>query len=94
MSGAFKFQNINIKVDVYGGADIKIVIEEMVKCATHLRMDVWADLNGIHTLARPDDNPDELHGIWNHVLLSKSAYRYASTGGFSAQRVQPKEAKP
>ena len=59
-----ELKTLNLTIDVYGGSDIHEAIKELVAMARHLRCGIWADLNGVKTLARPSDDAEELYEVW------------------------------
>lgn len=71
--------DVYLDVKVYGGADIAKVCRDMIELADRLGITIWADLNGIRTLARPGDDPAALWKAWQEAGQSKNAYPRAST---------------
>jgi len=71
--------DLYVDVKAYGGSHIHQVIRQMVALATRINVDVWCDLNGVRTLARPFDDWEKLIVAWEAELDSKRAYKHAST---------------
>jgi len=68
--------DLYIDVQVYGGSHIPDVIRQMVELANRLQISVWAELNGVRTLARPGDDPAAIIASWDEALTSN--YKIAS----------------
>lgn len=63
-----------IDVKVYGGSDIPKAINQMVLLANRIGLTVWADLNGVRTLARPMDDPQMITLDWHEALKNKRSH--------------------
>lgn len=72
-------ENLSIEVKVDGGADITAVCREAVSLANHMRLPVWFDFNGVHTLARVGDDPDKVEEAWRKELASSRSIKVAAT---------------
>lgn len=73
-----EFSTLYIEVTIYGGCQIKNALTEMVAMARHLRCGVWADVNNIRTLARPNDDPADLIEAYDRAL--ENHHSHAATG--------------
>ncbi len=72
--------SLKIDIGVYGGANIPDeVIPEMVALAERLQISVWADLNGVRTLAQPGDSSIQLAIQWREASERGGNHAYAST---------------
>lgn len=56
-----------LEVKGFGGASVEEAVKEMAATASRLGLWVSGDLNGIHVLASPDDNPETL---WRNYQLA------------------------
>ena len=68
---------IYMDVKGYGGRDVADCIREMVALSRRLQIDVWGEFNGIRTLARPDDQPEEVVRAWEQATVNKTPSRTA-----------------
>lgn len=68
---------LDIGVKVYGGAHIPRVIRQMVGLANRLEISIWADLNGVRTLARPGDNHEAIYEAWDAAITHKHSHASA-----------------
>jgi len=75
---SIELKSLYLDVEVYGGSNIADAINDMVAMARHLRVGIWADLNGVRTLARPNDDAQELFEEWESAKVNKQSH--ASTG--------------
>lgn len=67
--------SLKIDVGVYGGANISDeVIPEMIALADRLQIHVWAELNGVRTLARPGDSSVRLAIKWQESLSTSKKF--------------------
>lgn len=71
--------DLYMEVQAYAGAHVHSIIRQMVALATRINADVWCDLNGVRTLARPFDDWEKLIAAWEEELQTKRAYKHAST---------------
>lgn len=69
--------DLHITVQVYGGAHIPRVIEEMVDLANRMQISVWAELNGVRTLARVGEDPVAIYRAWEEAIDKKRGYASA-----------------
>ena len=53
---------LSLHLEGFGGQDIEGLVKEMAAVATRIGIWVTCDINGIHVLASPDDNPEALWG--------------------------------
>lgn len=70
--------DLYIEVKVYGGAHIPQVITQMVALASRLQISIWAELNGVRTLARPTDDPARIVEGWEEAGRLKRTHASAS----------------
>lgn len=73
--------DLYIEVTGYAGAHVHSIIRQMVALATRINIDVWCDLNGCRTLARPFDNWEALIEAYEAEQANESRpkYKHAST---------------
>lgn len=69
--------DIYIEVKAYGGAHIADAIKQMVALANKAKVDVWAELNGVRTLARPFDAPSDIYAAWCRSIDTKQSHASA-----------------
>lgn len=71
--------DLTIKVEVFGGTDCRDAIHQMASLASHLRVGVEADLNGVTVRATPFCDSRALGEAWAKLLSDESTrFRYVS----------------
>jgi hypothetical protein len=94
--------NLQLNVDVFGGANIGDAIHEISRLATKLGIVVGADMNGVHVMAKPFCDSRKLFELWQEALESKSPYKVVcgqpatleSLGTARAESEQKGDARP
>jgi hypothetical protein len=71
--------DLYIDLNVYGGAFIPSVIRQMVELANRIGISVWAELNGVRTLARVGDDPEKIHAAWEEAGKLRRSHAASNT---------------
>lgn len=66
--------DIYIDVKVYGGTHCHKAIMDMQALADRIGVSVWADLNGVRTLARPGDSWAKIIAAWDFAVANNKEY--------------------
>lgn len=64
-----------LKVEGFGGQSVEGLVKEMADTATRLGIWVTCDINGIHVMAAPDDNPETLWRNYQTARERKAALK-------------------
>lgn len=67
-----------LNIEPFAGASIGSACREAVELATKLRIIVGFDFNGVHCMARPDGDPEELERRWSEALHIETPYKCVS----------------
>ena len=65
---------LKIHVSGFGGHPVEALVKELAITATRLRLWVTCDINGIHVMAAPDDNPETLWGNYEKARERKATF--------------------
>jgi hypothetical protein len=70
----FSLDALHIDVKVYGGKDIPTAIHQMVLLANRTGLSIWAELNGVRTLARPGDDAQMICVDWADAVKHQRSH--------------------
>lgn len=67
-----------LRIEPFAGTSIAEACHEAVRLATELRIIVGFDFNGVHCMAKPDGDAQELARRWDKALESEQSYKVVS----------------
>lgn len=78
--------DLTLKVEAFGGCDCRDIIRQMCALATHMRVGVECELNGVKVRAVPYCDAAALGEAWFASMNGTDKFKYVSGSRFTGLR--------